>query len=533
MELYVTEISKYVIDFFMLLYVLVSFMTFRYKTETKRKWLYTCQIISMFVVQISCFIQIIARTGEATYLFFFAFQIIIFVAVQMLFYVIYPEANRLIINNSCLLLMISMIILTRLSYDRAVKQFFIMTASFIIGFFVPEIIFRFEVLKKFTWIYAAVGFISISAVLLAVLNVNGYFTVPALTPILFSIAVVLSIMLLHKHIGVYSMAVGVLAGGVMQILFQYPIFHRLGYDLRLSINFRNSKFRRIMLNWIPVVMTSSIFFINQQISMRFASALEEGSSSAISYALVFWQLPFGIFAASINTVLFPQMSKEGATEQFSALTSTLTTGIVSLMALLIPSSLIMYFLGYDIISIGMKRGSFTVENTAMAAFVLQGYAWGLLGTGAFNFIQRYFYSLNNYRKPFFYAALCAAMDVVLSLWLKETPLRVAGLAWANTISFTAGTCLMLLDIKLRSPELSIMHIIRQLLLILAAMAAGMVPVLIYLHFCGTWWQGRITLTYFGVFILVCMVFSAVVLMLYKVLGVKFIFSFGRRKKKSS
>ena len=385
----------------------------------------------------------------------------------------------------------------------------------------------------FRWFISYILLISISAVLLAVLNVNGYFTVPALTPILFSIAVVLSIMLLHKHIGVYSMAVGVLAGGVMQILFQYPIFHRLGYDLRLSINFRNSKFRRIMLNWIPVVMTSSIFFINQQISMRFASALEEGSSSAISYALVFWQLPFGIFAASINTVLFPQMSKEGATEQFSALTSTLTTGIVSLMALLIPSSLIMYFLGYDIISIGMKRGSFTVENTAMAAFVLQGYAWGLLGTGAFNFIQRYFYSLNNYRKPFFYAALCAAMDVVLSLWLKETPLRVAGLAWANTISFTAGTCLMLLDIKLRSPELSIMHIIRQLLLILAAMAAGMVPVLIYLHFCGTWWQGRITLTYFGVFILVCMVFSAVVLMLYKVLGVKFIFSFGRRKKKSS
>ena len=175
MELYVTEISKYVIDFFMLLYVLASFLTFRYKTEARRTGLYTCQIICMYVVQISCFIQIIARTGEATYLFFFAFQMIIFAAVLMLFYVIYPEANRLIINNSCMLLMISMIILTRLSYDRAVKQFFIMTASFIIGFFVPEIMFRFEILKKFTWIYAGVGFIAIGAVLAYGAATNAFF----------------------------------------------------------------------------------------------------------------------------------------------------------------------------------------------------------------------------------------------------------------------------------------------------------------------------------------------------------------------
>ena len=166
--------------------------------------------------------------------------------------------------------------------------------------------------------------------------------------------------------------------------------------------------------------------------MRFASALEPGSSSALSYALVFWQLPFGIFATSINTVLFPQMSKEAATGKIKELASTLSSGIVALMGLLIPSSAVMYFLGYDIISIGLQRGSFAASDTAMTAFVLQGYAWGLLGTGAFNFVQRYYYSLNNYRKPFCFAVLCAALDVVLSLWLKETTLRVVGLPWANT-----------------------------------------------------------------------------------------------------
>ena len=173
MELYVTEISKYVIALFMLLYTLAAYLTFRYKTEKKRKSIYISQIICMFAVQIACFIQIIARTGKPVYLFFFAFQIIIFASVLLLFYAIYPEGNRLIINNSCMLLVISMIVLTRLSYDKAVKQFFIVTASFIIGFFIPEIIFRFEILKKFTWIYAAAGVVAIGAVLLYGAVTNG------------------------------------------------------------------------------------------------------------------------------------------------------------------------------------------------------------------------------------------------------------------------------------------------------------------------------------------------------------------------
>ena len=383
----------------------------------------------------------------------------------------------------------------------------------------------------FRWFISYILLISISAVLLAVLNVHGYFTIPALTPILFSIAVILSIVCLHRSMGVYSMVVGVLAGGVLQILFQCPLFKKLGYDFNLSFDFKNEKFSRIMVNWFPVLATSCIFAINQQIAMRFASGLETGSSSAISYALVFWQLPFGIFSASITTVLFPQMSKEGATGQLTQLTNTMTTGIISLMGLLIPSSVVMYFFGYDIISIGMQRGSFTVENTAMAGFVLQGYAWGLLGTGAFNFVQRYYYSLGNYKKPFFFAVLCATMDVLLSLWLKETRLRVAGLAWANTVSFTLCTCLMLADIKFHSRELSVTGILKELAKISVSVAVGMIPVLVYLHFCGTWWHGGLRLGYLGVFLASCAVFAVIVLSLYKMLKLNALFMMWLRLKK--
>ena len=173
MKLYVTELSKYVIALFLFLYTLEAFFAFRYKTEKKRKGLYIRQIICMFAVQIACFIQILARTGKVAYAFFFAFQVIVFASVLLMFYVIYPEGNRLIINNCCMLLMIGMIILTRLSYDKAIKQFFIIAASFIIGFFVPELIFRFEFLKNLQWVYAGVGILAIGVVLILGAATNG------------------------------------------------------------------------------------------------------------------------------------------------------------------------------------------------------------------------------------------------------------------------------------------------------------------------------------------------------------------------
>ena len=124
------------------------------------------------------------------------------------------------------------------------------------------------------------------------------------------------------------------------------------------------------------------------------------------------------------------------------------------------------------------------------------------------------------------------MDVLLSLWLKETPLRVAGLAWANTISFTLGTCCMLADIKLKSKNLSLTGIGKELIRILIAVAVGMIPVLIYLHTCSSWWHNGASLGYLGAFLAVCGVFAVIVLALYKVLGLNALFMqwFGRRRK---
>ena len=155
-------------------------------------------------------------------------------------------------------------------------------------------------------------FISISAVLMGVLNSHSIFVVPAMTPIFFSIAVIVSLIVFHKTLGIYSMAIGVLGGGLFQVLFQVVFFRRQGYDLKPDFGFSDPVFRKVIRLWLPVVATSSIFAVNQQIAIRFASGLEQGSTSTLSYALVVWQLPFGVLSASITTVFFPRMSRQAA-----------------------------------------------------------------------------------------------------------------------------------------------------------------------------------------------------------------------------
>lgn len=173
MELYITEISKYLITLLLALYTLECFLIFRHSDEEKRSGIYTRQNLLMFFVHFSCFLVICFETGEAEYLFFYIFQQILLFATVMLFHMIYPKGNRLIVNNMCMLLSIGFVILTRLSYEKAIKQFFIVTVSIAIGMLIPFFVHKLKFLKNLTWIYALAGIGALGIVLILGSVTNG------------------------------------------------------------------------------------------------------------------------------------------------------------------------------------------------------------------------------------------------------------------------------------------------------------------------------------------------------------------------
>jgi putative peptidoglycan lipid II flippase len=198
-------------------------------------------------------------------------------------------------------------------------------------------------------------FISISAVLMGTLNSNERFVIPGLTPLMFSISVISSLLLFHRSLGIFAMAVGVLVGGMAQVLFQLPQFIRLGYRLSFRIDFSLDEFRQIIKNWVPVLLTSGVFALNQFIATRFASEMEVGSGAAMQYAIVFLQLPYGIFSASIITVLYPRLSKQVGSDLRREAAGTVEYGLSSLLTFLLPAAMGLMMLGPELVSTALQR----------------------------------------------------------------------------------------------------------------------------------------------------------------------------------
>ena len=161
---YYTELSKYFLALMIALYAYEGFAVFRFDSEERRSNIYIRQNILMALIHLGCFISIFFATENLEYLFFYFIQLIALYAFIVLFRLIYPKANRLLINNMCLLLSIGFAILTRLSYNRAMRQFVIAAASMAIALCVPYLMRRLKILSQLTWLYAALGAMMLLAV---------------------------------------------------------------------------------------------------------------------------------------------------------------------------------------------------------------------------------------------------------------------------------------------------------------------------------------------------------------------------------
>lgn len=164
MALVISDLSKYVMAIIIAIYTLECFAVFRHHSEADRNGIYIRQIICMFLIHFIGFAAICLETGDMNYIIFYGFQQILLFATIALFRVIYPEANRLIINNMCMLLAIGFVILTRLNYAKALKQFKIVTVSLIIGLLVPYLIKKCKFLKNLTWVYGIIGILALALV---------------------------------------------------------------------------------------------------------------------------------------------------------------------------------------------------------------------------------------------------------------------------------------------------------------------------------------------------------------------------------
>lgn len=173
MEQYILEYSKYITALFASLYAYECFAVFRYPTETERNGIYRCQSVLLFLTHFSCFLPVYVKNQKIEYVFLFVFQQLALYTVIVLYHMIYPKRNRLLVQNMCFLLSVGFVMLTRLSYDKAVRQFVITVISAVAALIVPELMRKFRRLRDFAWLYALLGITALGIVLMLGTVTNG------------------------------------------------------------------------------------------------------------------------------------------------------------------------------------------------------------------------------------------------------------------------------------------------------------------------------------------------------------------------
>jgi putative peptidoglycan lipid II flippase len=163
--------------------------------------------------------------------------------------------------------------------------------------------------------------------------------------------------------------------------------------------------------------------------------------------------------------------------------------------------------------------------------VLIGYSLGLVSMGVYTFLQKLFNSYKSVWVPLASAAMIGVLDVAFSLYLKQTALRVSGLAYANTIACTAGMVLLLVLARRRLGGIGLRPIVGALLKACVGSLPMAVILFFFLHYNRDLWEsgGRLAAT--GLILAVCAVCVAVTLMAYVVLRVPFLADLLKRRRR--
>lgn len=176
-------------------------------------------------------------------------------------------------------------------------------------------------------------FVSLAAFYMGLLNSLGSFGLPASASTAFNVVSILTGLALGYFLdpgfgtlSIYGFAIGVLLGGIAQLLIQVPKALQLGYLPRLAWNLKDEGLRKVMILMAPAIIGGAAVQINVMVNTRFAAGLGNGAVTCLDNAFRLMQLPIGLFGVAVATVTLPAISRSAATLDIPAFRSKIQKG---------------------------------------------------------------------------------------------------------------------------------------------------------------------------------------------------------------
>jgi len=289
---------------------------------------------------------------------------------------------------------------------------------------------------------------------------------------------------------ILALALGVLLGGIAQLVFQWPFLKRKGIVFGFRFDPSHPGVKRVAALMAPSVLGLAVTQLNVLVSTFLASYLPEGSVSYLYYADRLLEFPMGIFAIAVATAVLPVMSEQAARKDWENLRETLSFALRLVFFVTLPAMIGLIVLRQPILNLLFQRGAFTAHSAEMTAQALLYYSVGLAGFAGVRIIIPTFYSLQDTKTPVKIAFAALVANAVLGALLMH-PLQHGGLALATSLAAGMNFALLVFLLRKKMGRIGLGKIVRSFLKSLgASLLMGSVALIISLQ--GEWHQAGVT-----------------------------------------
>ena len=308
------------------------------------------------------------------------------------------------------------------------------------------------------WMFPYIGFMSLVALASGILNTWRRFAVPAATPVLLNVAMITAAWFgapwfkAHGIEPIYALAVGVMAGGALQLAVQIPALLKLRMLPKISLNWAVAKdswaqpaTKNIVNLMLPALLGVSVAQISLLINTQIASHLTPGSVSWLSYADRLMEFPTALLGVAIGVVLMPQLAAAKAANDDAKYSSMLDWGLRLVVLLGVPSAVALLTFAQPLVATLYHYGAFTDRDVQQTTTALMGYGAGLLGLVAIKVLAPGFYASQDVKTPVRIAIVVLVLTQLLNL-LFVPYFQHAGLALAIGVGALVNALWLLLGL---------------------------------------------------------------------------------------
>lgn len=306
-------------------------------------------------------------------------------------------------------------------------------------------------------LFPYLAFVCIAAALNATLNVFERFTEPALSPIWLNLAWILALggaglHFAHTPLGeIHWLCAGVLVGGFLQMAVPAGVLMRDGWRPRLDFTL-SPRVREIAALMAPGFFGSTIYQVNVYVAGVLAYAISDSAGTLLFYANRLMELPIGVFAIAVSTVVYPLIARHAVERKFTAMAEDYRKGIRLILVINVPAAAGLALLSEPIIRVLFQHGQFTPADTRAMAPLLALFAVGMPFFSVVNLTVRAFYAVKDTTTPVRVAVVDFVVNLALSLSLMRW-LGAAGLVLASTTAIIVQTVLLKRALTRKLPEM--------------------------------------------------------------------------------